>query len=64
VSIDSRDAGPGTLFVGLRGANTDGGAHAAEALASGAWGILTTEDHAQAAQCAAPGVLLAAPDPL
>ncbi|MGI8864282.1 MAG: UDP-N-acetylmuramoyl-tripeptide--D-alanyl-D-alanine ligase [Solirubrobacteraceae bacterium] len=67
VSIDSRDAGPGTLFVGLRGANTDGGAHAANALAGGAWGILTTEDHAQAAQaaqCAAPGVLLAAPDPL
>ncbi len=64
VSIDSRDAGPGTLFVGLRGANTDGGAHAAGALANGAWGILSTEDHAQAAQCAAPGVLLSAPDPL
>jgi UDP-N-acetylmuramoyl-tripeptide--D-alanyl-D-alanine ligase len=64
VSIDSRDAGPGTLFVGLRGARTDGGAHAPRALAGGAWGILTTEEHAQAAQCAAPGVLLAAPDPL
>jgi UDP-N-acetylmuramoyl-tripeptide--D-alanyl-D-alanine ligase len=64
VSIDSRDAGPGTLFVGLRGANTDGGTHAPQALAGGAWGILTTEAHAQAAQCAAPGVLLAAPDPL
>jgi UDP-N-acetylmuramoyl-tripeptide--D-alanyl-D-alanine ligase len=50
--------------VGLRGANTDGGAHAADALARGAWGILTTEEHAQAAQCAVPGVLLAAPDPL
>jgi UDP-N-acetylmuramoyl-tripeptide--D-alanyl-D-alanine ligase len=64
VSIDSRDAGPGTLFVGLKGANTDGGAHAASALANGAWGILSTEDHAQAAQCAAPGVLLSTPDPL
>jgi UDP-N-acetylmuramoyl-tripeptide--D-alanyl-D-alanine ligase len=64
VSIDSRDAGPGTLFVGLKGTNTDGGAHAANALAQGAWGILTTEDHAQAAQCAPPGVLISASDPL
>lgn len=64
VSIDSRDAGPGTLFVGLLGVNADGGAYAPSALAQGAWGILTTEDHAQAAQCAAPGVLISAPDPL
>ncbi len=64
VTIDSREAGPGVLFVGLPGANTDGGRFAAQALAAGAWGILTTEDHAQAAQCAPPGVLLAAPDPL
>ncbi len=64
VSIDSRDAGPGTLFVGLKGAKADGGAYAANALAQGAWGILTTEDHAQTARCAAPGVLLSAPDPL
>ncbi len=63
-TIDSRDAGPGALFVGLRGENTDGGRFAAQALAAGAWGILTTPEHAQAAQCASPGVLIAADDPL
>jgi UDP-N-acetylmuramoyl-tripeptide--D-alanyl-D-alanine ligase len=64
VTIDSREAEPGALFVGLKGANTDGGRFAAQALANGAWGVLTTEEHASAAQCAPPGVLLAAPDPL
>jgi UDP-N-acetylmuramoyl-tripeptide--D-alanyl-D-alanine ligase len=64
VTIDSRDAGPGALFVGLRGANQDGGAFAAQALAQKAWGILTTPEHAEAAQCAPPGVLLAADHPL
>jgi UDP-N-acetylmuramoyl-tripeptide--D-alanyl-D-alanine ligase len=63
-TIDSRDAGPGALFVGLKGANHDGGRFAPQALAQGAWGTLTTPEHAQAAQCAAPGVLLAADDPL
>jgi len=62
--IDSRDAGAGALFVGLRGANVDGGRFAGQALAAGAWGILTTPEHAEAARCAAPGVLLAAGDPL
>jgi len=38
--IDSREAGPGDLFVGLRGANVDGGRFAAQALARGAWGVL------------------------
>ncbi len=68
VSIDSRDAGPGTLFVGLPGANADGGRFAPQALAAGAWGILVGEEHAQAAARAptggAPAVLLAAEDPL
>ena len=64
VTIDSRDAGPGALFVGLPGANVDGGAFAAQALAAGAWGILTTLEHADQARCAAPGVLLAAERPL
>jgi UDP-N-acetylmuramoyl-tripeptide--D-alanyl-D-alanine ligase len=36
VVIDSREAGPGALFVGLPGANVDGGRFAAAALASGA----------------------------
>ena len=64
VTIDSRDAGPGALFVGLPGERTDGGRFAASALAAGAWGILTTAEHAEAAKCAPPGVLLAAPEPL
>jgi UDP-N-acetylmuramoyl-tripeptide--D-alanyl-D-alanine ligase len=62
--IDSRRAGPGALFVGLPGDNVDGGKFAPQALAQGAWGILATPEHAQAATCAAPGVLLAAEDPL
>src|ERR1700730_3071013 len=64
VTIDSRDAGPGALFVGLPGENVDGGRFAAQALAAGAWGILTTSEHAEAAKCARPGVLLAADEPL
>jgi UDP-N-acetylmuramoyl-tripeptide--D-alanyl-D-alanine ligase len=61
--IDSRDAGPGDLFVGLSGARSDGGAFAAEALSAGAWGALVTEAHAQD-NAQAPGVMLAAEDPL
>ncbi|HKO26650.1 MAG TPA: Mur ligase domain-containing protein, partial [Solirubrobacteraceae bacterium] len=64
VTIDSRDVGPGALFVGLRGTNVDGGRFAANALAAGAWGILASPEHAEAARCAQPGVLLAAGDPL
>jgi UDP-N-acetylmuramoyl-tripeptide--D-alanyl-D-alanine ligase len=62
--IDSRDAGPGTLFVGLPGANVDGGSFAATALAAGAWGVLTTPKHAEAAACAPPGAVLTAEQPL
>ena len=64
VTIDSRDAGPGALFVGLTGEHADGGRFAPQALAAGAWGVLTTPEHAHAAQCAPSGVLLAADDPL
>jgi UDP-N-acetylmuramoyl-tripeptide--D-alanyl-D-alanine ligase len=64
VTIDSRDAGPGALFLGLPGERVDGGRFAAQALAAGAWGILTRPEHAEAAKCAQPGVLLAADDPL
>jgi UDP-N-acetylmuramoyl-tripeptide--D-alanyl-D-alanine ligase len=62
--IDSRQAGPGSLFVGLAGTSVDGGRFAAHALAAGAWGVLTTFEHADAARCAPPGALLAAEDPL
>ena len=62
--IDSRQAAPGALFFGLPGANLDGGRFAPQALAAGAWGVLTTPEHADAARCAAPGALLAADDPL
>jgi UDP-N-acetylmuramoyl-tripeptide--D-alanyl-D-alanine ligase len=62
--VDSRAAGPGDLFVGLRGAHHDGGAFAPQALAAGAWGVLVAPDAAEAARCAVPGALLAADDPL
>jgi UDP-N-acetylmuramoyl-tripeptide--D-alanyl-D-alanine ligase len=63
--IDSRDAGPGALFVGLRGQRADGGQYAGSALEAGAWGVLTGPDLAeQAIGDHADGVVLAAPDPL
>jgi UDP-N-acetylmuramoyl-tripeptide--D-alanyl-D-alanine ligase len=63
-TIDSRDAGPGALFVGLAGGSADGGRFAPQALAAGAWGVLTTPEHAQNATSASPGALLVAEDPL
>jgi UDP-N-acetylmuramoyl-tripeptide--D-alanyl-D-alanine ligase len=63
-SIDSREAGPGVLFVGLSGSRRDGGAFAPQALAAGAWGTLTTPDHAERAKPGASGAVLAAADPL
>jgi UDP-N-acetylmuramoyl-tripeptide--D-alanyl-D-alanine ligase len=38
--LDSREAGPGDLFAGLRGENVDGGEFAPAALEQGAWGAL------------------------
>ncbi|MGI8505782.1 MAG: UDP-N-acetylmuramoyl-tripeptide--D-alanyl-D-alanine ligase [Solirubrobacteraceae bacterium] len=64
VTIDSRDCGPGDLFVGLAGASHDGGAFASQALAAGAWGALATPEHAQAAVAQGKGVVLACDDPL
>jgi len=64
VVIDSREVGAGDLFVGLTGDNVDGGRFAPQALAAGAWGVLVGPAHAEAAQCAPPGVLIAADDPL
>ncbi|HEY2655838.1 MAG TPA: UDP-N-acetylmuramoyl-tripeptide--D-alanyl-D-alanine ligase [Solirubrobacteraceae bacterium] len=69
--IDSRDAGPGALFVGLQGENVDGGAYGAAAIAAGAWGVLTSPEHAQALvtrvadRSAGPSpAILSAADPL
>src|SRR5262245_31056574 len=53
--IDSRDVGPGALFVGLRGRHADGGQFWAQALAAGAWGVLARPQHAEAALRAADG---------
>jgi UDP-N-acetylmuramoyl-tripeptide--D-alanyl-D-alanine ligase len=65
VTIDSRGAAEGDLFVGLPGERADGGAHAADALAAGAWGALTSPPHArELAASAGAGVLLAHPAPL
>jgi len=70
VSIDSRDVDPGTMFVGLPGSRHDGGEFAVSALASGAWGVLASPAHAQAAAAAraedprASGAVLAADAPL
>jgi UDP-N-acetylmuramoyl-tripeptide--D-alanyl-D-alanine ligase len=64
VAIDSRAVARGDLFVGLGGEHADGGAFAGQALAAGAWGVLATPEHVDAARCAVPGVLLAADDPL
>lgn len=63
-TIDSRAAGPGTLFVGLPGENVDGGSFAAPALAAGAWGVLIAPAHAEAALATATGAVLVADRPL
>jgi UDP-N-acetylmuramoyl-tripeptide--D-alanyl-D-alanine ligase len=62
--IDSRAIEAGDLFVGLPGEKVDGGRFAPQALAGGAWGVLVAPEHAEAAQCAMPGALIAADDPL
>jgi UDP-N-acetylmuramoyl-tripeptide--D-alanyl-D-alanine ligase len=64
VTIDSRDVRPGDLFVGLRGANVDGGRYAAAALAAGAWGVLVAPGYARDGTREHPGVLLTSEDPL
>ncbi|MDQ6777127.1 MAG: UDP-N-acetylmuramoyl-tripeptide--D-alanyl-D-alanine ligase [Actinomycetota bacterium] len=77
IVIDSREAGPGALFVGLPGANVDGGTFAAAAIAAGAWGVLVAPGHADpglwalpavepatAGRGASAGVVLVSEDPL
>ncbi|HWF56450.1 MAG TPA: UDP-N-acetylmuramoyl-tripeptide--D-alanyl-D-alanine ligase [Solirubrobacteraceae bacterium] len=63
VVIDSRQAGPGTLFVGLPGERVDGGAFGLAALAAGAWGVLTTPEHAPD-QLPDGAVWMTTPEPL
>jgi UDP-N-acetylmuramoyl-tripeptide--D-alanyl-D-alanine ligase len=63
-TVDSRAAGPGALFVGLRGQNVDGGTFAAHALATGAWGVLTTPGCAEPVAGTRSGAVLVADDPL
>jgi UDP-N-acetylmuramoyl-tripeptide--D-alanyl-D-alanine ligase len=62
-TIDSRNVGPGTLFVGLPGERVDGGSFAAAALAAGAWGVLIGPDHADGS-LPGDGAVLVADDPL
>lgn len=71
VVIDSREAGPGDLFVGIPGERTDGGRFAAQVLDAGAWGVLCTPEHARAVADArledggpGSGVVLAHHDPV
>ena len=64
VVIDSRELEPGDLFVGLAGAQTDGGRFAAQAIDGGAWGVLAAREHLASLTPAAPAALLAAEDPL
>ena len=64
VVIDSRTVAAGDLFVGLAGANTDGGCFFDDALAAGAWGVLGTPRQLERVRGASVGVLLAAENPL
>ena len=47
VVIDSREVGPGDLFVGLIGERFDGGEFGVRALEAGAWGVLIGNQWAQ-----------------
>jgi UDP-N-acetylmuramoyl-tripeptide--D-alanyl-D-alanine ligase len=58
--IDSREAKPGYLFVGLIGDNSDGGQFATEARRQGAWGSLIGPGH----DVSGDGALMVAEDPL
>ena len=70
-TIDSRDAGSGALFVGLPGEHVHGGSYGPDAVAAGAWGVLTSPEHAKATLAsvdrvgqAHPPAILSAVDPL
>jgi UDP-N-acetylmuramoyl-tripeptide--D-alanyl-D-alanine ligase len=59
--MDSREVGPGDLFVGLPGSRADGGRFAAGALEAGAWGVLVGPSWAPGLS---GGAVLMADDPL
>jgi UDP-N-acetylmuramoyl-tripeptide--D-alanyl-D-alanine ligase len=61
VVIDSREAQPGDLFVGLPGERDDGGRFANQALEAGAWGVLVGPHFAHRAT---GGAVLEASEPL
>jgi UDP-N-acetylmuramoyl-tripeptide--D-alanyl-D-alanine ligase len=73
-AIDSREAGEGDLFFGLRGERADGGAFAAAALEAGAWGAVVGREAMRApfggvytqngASVPAQGWVFAVDDPL
>jgi len=71
--IDSRKVEGGELFFGLTGGQSDGGEHAANALESGAWGVVVSHERAaelvaggpEPGNSGAPGAFVfASPDPL
>jgi UDP-N-acetylmuramoyl-tripeptide--D-alanyl-D-alanine ligase len=61
--IDSRAVEPGDLFFGLAGEQADGGEYAAAAIEAGAWGVVATPAHAEAAPRGSARIF-AAEDPL
>ena len=61
VVIDSREVGPGDLFVGLVGTRSDGGEFARGALEAGAWGVLVAPGWTSDLS---GGAVLVADDPL
>jgi UDP-N-acetylmuramoyl-tripeptide--D-alanyl-D-alanine ligase len=63
-TIDSRGVGEEDLFVGLPGANADGGEFAAAALDAGAWGVLVADRWAETLPGRAGGAVIAVDDPL
>jgi len=63
--IDSREVGPGDLFVGLPGEHVDGGVFASQALERGAWAVIVGREHEAEIRRAAPGGrVFAVDDPL
>ena len=63
VVIDSREIGPGDLFVGIPGEHVDGGSFASMALAAGAWGVLVTGEWAAEAVEVERGAVLLSQTP-
>jgi UDP-N-acetylmuramoyl-tripeptide--D-alanyl-D-alanine ligase len=53
--VDSREVGPGDLFVGLPGERVDGGRFAAAAIERGAWGAVVAPHHVPDTVVAAEG---------